>query len=232
MNSNTYFVFDFDNTLYNTEKLKKDLKDLAVSSGLEVGLVQEIYNEVFWQGTRACFNLTNYADILSDRLTSRGLKFDSKKFGIIREKIEAGGYVLAGADELLSEVKKLSEKIILLTLGEITWQKEKLNGSGFGKYFDKDNILFTEQSGTGKVESLKLFFNGVSPNIIVFEDKPPEARSILSAFKNSIAMMRYEKKDERYNELDFERLAKEYPGRFFWSDNLKDLKKIFLNYVK
>ena len=60
---------------------------------------------------------------------------------------------------------------------------------------------------------------------MLFNDKPDETRTLLSAFPELQVCLRFDEDDERYREDDFTALEKDFPGRVSWSKDLSDFTR-------
>ena len=223
-------VFDLDNTLINTEKIKEYFYEMAVVHGYSLYIAKEIYVESRTKGGKVIMSFDQYIKVLRQWLARDGREFKDKEIEEIKGKIYSGvDLLIPGAVELLDFCKNKGLKIYLLSLGVPTWQHDKFKMAGLDKYFDEGSeVVYTDMVGEGKVEAIKRIFNqGLDgEEIVLFNDKPDETEYILSVI-NLRAFLRKDSKDDRYTEGDYVDLQSRYSDRLTWSDDLKVLKEEF-----
>ena len=159
------FIFDFDHTLFDAQKLRKEL-------GLLIANNKNISSELIWKE----FSKPN----------NKIVKFLQKN---------APKYVFPGVVENLQNLK--SEKV-LLSYGNLQFQKEKIKDSGLYELFDK--VILTEEN---KINFLLEFYQ---------KNKNKEIYLINDTY------------NKRFNEN--EEIKKEIPAiKIFEVDNYKPIKQ-------
>lgn len=131
------FIIDLDDTLLNTQAFKqariKALNNLGVSDELCKTSYKEAYNN---QLGINIYNSSSHAEVLEK------YGFEKKEILSALQRVEEGlkDLLFPGAEELLNYLKEKGQKLILLSLGEESFQKMKLKQTGLVKFFD---IIFT-----------------------------------------------------------------------------------------
>jgi hypothetical protein len=220
-------IFDFDNTLFDTEKIKFALRSIILSFGFSQKEADKIYLEAREKNGEIVFCLEYFAEVLKKYLAEKKLGFRHKTLDCITKQILQGDNNIGGASELLEMCRNKKIKMYLFSLGIEKWQKEKVRASGLGKFFKKKNIIFAKEIMVGKIKIIKKIFGKkfIGEQTIMFNDKPDETAEILHEFSGLIAYIRYDERDKRYREDDFEQLKKEFGKRVTVNKSLKVLQK-------
>lgn len=221
-------VFDFDNTLYQTEKLKAQFYAMAEIHGYTREEAKDIYNAARVASERIIINLSSYLVVLREQIQADGLEFLNEEVSEIITHVGKGDGLLPYARELLKYSYESGMDMYLLSLGVKEWQEEKVAQAKIAQYFDDGHIIYTDQIKGGKGVVLReLFgpeFTGV--DTAIFNDKPNETKELLDEFPDMVAFLRYEEKDDRYSPINFDVLERDYPGRVVWSEDLRELQRI------
>lgn len=212
------YLFDLDNTLISTDRIKDRLYSLAERHGYSAAEAKEIYAEARTIGTWNTISLARYAEVLQDHLQRDGKAYHTNLEEEVRTSLEHdNNLLLPGVEKFLQNCLVKQVRKILLSLGATEWQQEKIRWSGLDKYFSAEHgeIVFTQLEGEGKIEAIKHIFGDEfeGAGIVLFNDKPDETREILTAFPKMRAQVRRETKDYRYNEADFMRLREDFGDR-------------------
>jgi phosphoserine phosphatase len=222
-------IFDFDNTLYQTERLKGKFYAMAEIHGYTRKEARDIYDRARIESERIVINLSSYLVVLREQVQRDGRTFLSEEVSEIIEKVKLGSNVVPYANELLRYYAQQGIEMYLLSLGVREWQEEKVQQSNIDRYFKNNHIIYTDRIDGGKIGIIKDILgstNQTGKGCVIFNDKPEETRAMLDAFSDSIAFVRREPLDDRYSELNFDILEKEYPGRVVWSEDLKELLRL------
>lgn len=218
-------IFDLDNTLINTERIKTVLIKTAIDFGFSETQAWDIYNKSHRDGGKVTFTLERFAEVLIE------MGVEKNVVGIIesiKEKFVSDSLLLPGAKDLLNFCQKNNIKKYLISLGVKKWQDEKIVLAGLDKIFKSQEIIFREEIKTkeGKVEAIKRIFGDefTGQNMIFVNDKPNENRDVLESLPNIKVLGGWCRQDRRYSESDFIKLKEDFGDRFEWSDNLVDLK--------
>ena len=194
------YYLDFDNTLYETSRLSKDmLKGLAYEISKKTSISEnDIFDEL-----KSMFNRENIYNIY------KLAKFFAKKYNIeesiLIDKVE--DIILDGKkyvyDDVISFLKELKEKnhiINVLTYvakEDLSYQLTKIKGSGLSEYFD--NIIISS--------SLKFNLDLKYEEGIFFDDSPKDLLGLASRNPKILVRVRREKNKYSKQELDIKNLV-------------------------
>jgi phosphoglycolate phosphatase-like HAD superfamily hydrolase len=222
-------VFDFDNTLFDSEAKKQGLYRIAEVHGYSLAEAMEFYDKARVRQEKIMMSLSSYVDVLREALQRDGKLFLAGDVSDIISHMRRGDGLLPGATELLKTVQKKMIPLYLLTLGVREWQEEKVEQSGIVKYFSKDNIIYTELLNEGKKQSLKELFGSdfTGQDTLLVNDKASETMELLAAFPDLVALVRVELRDPRNSAAEYEQLASEYAGRVAMDESLLVLTDMF-----
>lgn len=146
-------IFDLDYTLLNTAKFKKAL---AEALGMDIKEFGNSYREHF-KNKGVNYNLAEHLEILN--------KNNDATRGRIKEIWQnLDKYLSEAAEEILREFKKRDNKLIMLSLGDIGWQKMKIKNLSIKKYFTE--IIFEEVDKTKSLEKLRELTKGEKITIV------------------------------------------------------------------
>lgn len=221
-------VFDFDNTLYQTEKLKAKFYAMAEIHGYTREEAKEIYNDARVASERIIINLSSYLVVLRQQIQADGLTFLNEEVSEIIEKVGKGDGLVPFARELLKWCVDYGLEPHLLSLGVKEWQEEKVQKANIEHFFPKGHIVYTDRIRGGKVAVLKDMFGEdfSGKGVVVFNDKPDETREMLDMFPDLTTFVRYEILDDRFSPINFDILERDFPGRVVWSEDLRELGRI------
>lgn len=176
-------VFDLDDTIIDTRKIKSILFGIANELGVEAEAMQEIYKRVRDSG----FTLEKFAQEL-------GLVTGREESEIKRRMEQA---ILGKKDELLFSDAKVflalcrehKTEMHLLTFGAEGWQREKIGLFGLGELFP--NTVPTEDEKEGKLGELSAIIGvGDGAGVVLFNDKLDEIKAALRRFPRLLAFWR------------------------------------------
>lgn len=131
------FIVDLDDTILNTQAFKqariKALNNLGVSDELYKTSYIDAYNN---SSGINIYNSTNHAEVLEK------YGFDKEKVLSALQKVEEDlkDLLFPGTEDLATFLKEKGQKLILLSLGEESFQKMKIKQTGLAKFFD---LIFT-----------------------------------------------------------------------------------------
>ncbi len=135
-------IFDFDNTLYNTSKLKEDLFKIFLEHNISQKDINSSYSRVL---RTSGYSYEKHLQILNSLYKDLPAKAIIKKIKLLKLEL----YVFPGRIQLLNSLSKKNH-LILLTKGDLKFQKLKIKKSKLGKYFKK--IIITNEN---KVKTLR-----------------------------------------------------------------------------
>ncbi|GEM_PF-1049694 len=235
-------LFDLDGTLVDTEEIKTEFRNIAIEHGFSEDEAKNIYNEARTKGHEIAITFDYFLLVLREKLKERNLELDSTLLQKYRERLDKLPRPVDGAKELVEAGIKDSDEYWLISLGVPEWQAKKIKSSGLDKYFrvsddekGESNVICTVNNhpDARKSEAIKDKFGGenfTGEGFVIFNDKPWETARMLRAFPQMIAFTPKVAGDSRYGEEDFEEVKKEFGDRFFWADNLNNLREQFENF--
>lgn len=220
-------LFDLDNTLIDTEKIKQAFVKIALTHGVaSEDEAWKIYKEARDQDGKIKMSLDYFLDVLETHVGSIDRSRAESEFETACTK----GLRFDGVEELLKELKQRNIPYSVLTLGVPEWQVQKMEVAGLGDYFDEDeSILFTENTQGGKEEMLVDQFGEefTGEGYVLFNDKPDETESLLKRFPKLQVYVHNERVDKGYKNTAFEQLQKDYSDRVVFAKSFKDLSAEF-----
>jgi FMN phosphatase YigB (HAD superfamily) len=226
-------IFDFDSTLFDTEKKKHGFYEIAECHGYTRAEAKKMYDESRRDGNRMMISIAGFLSVLRDYLARDGKEFKSREVSDIIDRMNKGTGLLPGAKALLEFCKRRGIPRMLLSLGVREWQEEKARKSGVDMYFEPDTIVYTDVLDTGKIDIIRERFGAsfAGDGVVLFNDKPDETADMLRAFPDMFAYVRREERDDRYAVADFDAFAQAFPDRAVYADDLQALRSLFQSAV-
>lgn len=209
-------IIDFDDTLFDTASLKQDFLALFACFGVPAKEFWETYKIAYSQNDLAVYNLARHIDIVCRQfpnLDKKSLLAEAKE--ILRNNRK---YLINGAEEFLNGLSNLGVPLILLSLGDADFQKQKVESSGAAKFFQ--TIIFT---GRKKSEVVTPLIKDVIGDIIFINDKIKETQEVaeLSSQIKPILRMKTEVGAAEYKQS----------GLLFFKDFSEIIAHLKKNYV-
>ena len=133
-------LFDLDNTLIDTQRIKQEVfYASAISFGLSEAEAKDIYQSVRNIDEKVILSPQNFAVKLSVRVGESSDVIEAKMY----EKLKHLGESLCidGAVNLLQGVQKEKLDMYIMTLGVHSWQKEKIQYAGLDMFFPKEKRI-------------------------------------------------------------------------------------------
>jgi len=133
------FAFvDLDDTLYNTYLLKEDIFGCFADCGVTKEDYRLSYNKAVFGPVIGYFDYTfkKHADILREMNYSVPDSTVEKLNNLVKKN-----YNDINAEQFILDLKKISQKVILLTAGKKDFQQQKIDSTGLEKYFDQVVII-------------------------------------------------------------------------------------------
>ncbi|MBI5023158.1 MAG: HAD hydrolase-like protein [Candidatus Magasanikbacteria bacterium] len=163
-------IIDFDDTLFDTASTKEDLLALFARFGVSAEKFWKTYKISYIQNDLASYNLWRHIDNACQQF----LNLDKKSLLIEAEALfENDKYLLAGAENFLNELRDLGVPLILLSLGDANWQKQKVDSVGMVNFFNE--VIFT---GRKKTDVIQPLIKDAIGDIIFINDKIAETQEI------------------------------------------------------
>lgn len=172
-------IFDFDDTLFNTKKLKEDFSQKLMS----LGVPEEVARQSYHDTKKSIGNYTpeEQIRILADIYTIKITKDFSEWFS----SLQLSDYLFP---ESISTLQRLSadHTLVLVTKGEETFQNFKIKNSGIETYFT--NIYIVPASKDAFLKNLSL-----EGPVYFINDKESENKAVKETFPDFIIMHSNEK---------------------------------------
>lgn len=223
-------IYDFDNTLFDTEVLKQVYLKAMTSSGLNDKEAYDVYVKVRDHEGIVTFAIPLFSEKWEEALAGKGTTLSDEKKGAFLRTIEASMKTLDGGIDQLDESKARGHKMYLLSLGVQEYQHRKMEVAGVKQYFSADHIICPVREHVGKLEALQsLFSEGFTgEGVVLFNDKPGETAKMLRAFPSIVGFVPRSIADERYTEDDFHALVTEFGNRVTWKNSMREIHEEFL----
>lgn len=222
-------IFDVDNTLIDTERMKQDIFFVtAMEQGLNLEQAKKVYQDVRNVDGVVEFSAEKFARVLAERV---GKDADALNVDI-QKKLQdiASQMCIPGAKEMIEHALQKTSEVYVLTLGVHAWQEQKLVMSGLAELFPKEKRIYPAmdlKAEDAKVVALKDFFGQKieQEESILINDKPDETTTLLSVYLSMRALVRRDVNDTRFKKKDFEQGHEQYGERFVFNESLFELKK-------
>lgn len=178
------FVIDFDDTIFNTHAFKQARVEALVLIGVSEKDYQETYLEA--QKKNDLFNYSNerHAELLILRgyPKEKVLAAFEKTTG---ERLQE--FLFPDTLEFLHQLKNIGQSLVLLSLGEASFQELKVVGSGVREYFDR--VFMVQDSKEHVIQEL-IDVGEKEEEIWFINDKVGETKLIESKFPNMNIVLR------------------------------------------
>lgn len=163
-------IFDFDDTLFDTQKLKEKIFDKLFEYGISKEIIHESYKES--QNLLGVYSPENHTKILRDLYN-----FDvSKKLNDWIANLDLSSHIFPEVDSLLKDLKN-NNHLILLTRGKKNFQTFKIDQSDISRYFHETHII---------EDAKEIFLKGMvfDEEVYFINDKESENSIIKDNFPN------------------------------------------------
>ncbi len=189
------YIFDFDYTLFDTAVFKQDyfkqFVDLAYDPN---NLRLEHFKENVIH-----YNIKEHLDLLGDNLKDHNKSVETLNVFLSDLK----RYLFPGAEEVLMKLKNEGHKLILISLGNLEFQKSKILGSGIEKFFEQ--IIITPGSKALLLEKINIG----EEQVIIVNDNAQESLEMMKLIDNAKLFLiesRYSQNDEGIETHDLQEL--------------------------
>lgn len=179
-------IIDFDDTLFDTAALKADLLALFARFGVSTEKFWETYKISYTQNNLASYNLWGHIDIVCQQFSNLDKKLLLAEAKEILSNSER--HLISGAEDFLNELNNFVVPLILLSLGDAEWQKEKVDGVGAAKFFQE--VIFT---GHNKIELIRPLIKDAIGDIIFINDKIAETQDVVALSSQIKPILRVKK---------------------------------------
>lgn len=129
-----YSFLDVDYTIFDTRKFGDDIWAIFSSQGVSRKDYEETYRESLCTVSREEFDY-NFQEHV-DFLRKRGYKLEQNIVDELNNLMKKN-YLFPDSIDFIKFLKKNSQKVILLTAGDLKFQEEKIKQSGIVELFDE-----------------------------------------------------------------------------------------------
>lgn len=127
-------IFDFDDTLFDTKRMRTEISDHLILGGLIKEDIEDTYEET--KQILGNYNMHFHIKLLKERFPF----FDVDVFYDWFNQIDIPSYVFPDAIELLKSLRA-HHHLVLLTKGEFDFQNIKVQSSNLLPYFNEFHIV-------------------------------------------------------------------------------------------
>jgi len=126
---------DLDDTLYNTRKLKEDIYKIFEPFGISKEDFILAYRQAAELPMLGYYNYTFSKQVAA--VKEKGFNVNENELVPKLEFLLKQNYILSGAEDFLISLKNISDKLVLLTAGNIEFQAKKIKASKINSFFDE-----------------------------------------------------------------------------------------------
>lgn len=178
-------IFDFDDTLFDTHS-HKDLRHRALRT---LGIDEETYKRTYLLARNTPDGLCTYSNKRhAEMLEVEGYDEDTA-FRLLEDTTtpaRLSSLLLPGARALLERMKSVGKTLVLLSLGDPSFQELKVHGSGIALFFDR--VFMVDDT---KEHVLRELFSVVAESSAWFiNDKVKETAKLRAAFPDMKIVLR------------------------------------------
>lgn len=167
------YIFDFDDTLFDVKKMVLRMFHILEKNGIKLAKIQETFYRS--KDINNNYILTRHIDLLA-----KESRLNKKEFKRQWGELDLSKFLFKDALFVLHTVKK-NHTIILLTKGNLNFQKEKIRKTKLNKIFEEKNIYIVKHKKENLIKKLKL-----QGEIYFINDKQEENLKIKELFPNFI----------------------------------------------
>lgn len=184
------YIIDFDDTIFNTKKFK-EIRKAALGS---FGITEEQYDKSYElarvsQSGIITYTNQRHAEVLAEMGLDRDEVFTALAETTTKEVLAS--LLFDDAHQFLQALSDKTERLVLLSLGEEQFQRQKTVGCGIVDYFDQ--IMFVQHSKKEVIGDL-LKYDDVEADWFV-NDKVQETMDIVKAYPTINAVIKSENTD-------------------------------------
>ncbi len=172
------FIIDFDDTLFNTHDFKKSRIESLLKAGVSPHDYQETYIEALKKNDVFSYSNERHAELLTVRGYSK-----EKVFAALQETTgeRLREFLFPDTVEFIRKLKDTGSAVVLLSLGEPSFQELKVKGSGIAHFFDR---MFMVQDSKEHILHELVSVGENSEDMWFINDKVGESLLIKNAFTN------------------------------------------------
>lgn len=165
-------IFDLDHTLLDTTAFKEALRAAVTVFGPSRERFDATYRETVMRDARAYdYDPDVHLSFLQDDLVDSDALYEARS-AIDRVLHKTGDFLFPGAAELLESLHDHGIRLVLLTLGNESWQRRKIVAAELDRVFD-----IVQTAGKDKREVLKEFIDG--GKVVVVNDNGKEVDAMI-----------------------------------------------------
>ena len=165
------YIFDFDYTLFDTARFKEDFYALFDELVFDFSNLKMDY----FKENKVHYNIEEHLNLLGENLKDYDYALKVLKSFLS----DLSEYIFPEAESILMKLKKDNHKLILISWGNVAWQKDKVYGSGLEKFFEK--ALFTDSSKKEVLENIGI---REGEEIIIVNDNVRESLEMMKYIDN------------------------------------------------
>lgn len=188
------FIIDFDDTLFNTHAFKQ----VRLRALLKLGVCDSDYHETYVEALKNNSLSTYSNEHHADLLALRG--YSKEKVLLVLEETTGERlheFLFPDTVEFIQKLKTHNEPLILLSLGNPSFQELKVKGSGIHEYFDRTFMVTSS-----KVDVIQELIDIGEPeeDLWFINDKVDETETVVQRFPNiKVALKKSESiREEEY----------------------------------
>ncbi|MBP9731988.1 MAG: HAD family hydrolase [Candidatus Magasanikbacteria bacterium] len=177
------FVIDFDDTLFNTHAFKQARIADLVATGVSEKDYQETYLEAMKKNDLFSYSNERHAELLALRGYTK-----EKVFAALQETTGSRlrEFLFPDTVEFVRKLKDTGSAVVLLSLGEASFQELKVKGSGIADYFDRmfmvqesKEFIIQELIAVGEKEEEMWFINDKVGETLLIKNRFPNLQAVL-----------------------------------------------------
>lgn len=167
---------DFDGTLFDTACFKEKIFKVFLDLGFNL---EEIEKSYYDECRDYLYNPKGQAKRLI-KIREFDLEFATTQ--LHNAELYSSQCVYADSREFLEQIDREKYEVVLLTLGNIGFQKAKYDNSGLGKYFD--DALFTKDQKWDFLENIITR----DEKFILIDDRGDTCKAVSEKFSNAVTI--------------------------------------------
>ncbi len=169
------FIIDLDDTLLDTQAFKQ----VRINALQNLGVSEELYKKSYQEAYIDKSGISVYNSFVhAEALAKYGFTKEKILHALQQTEINLKNLVFTGAEELLNFLRELGQKLILLSLGERSFQEMKITQTGLAKYFD---VIFT-MNDSKEYEIEKFLSDFPYEEAWLINDKVEETKELKTLF--------------------------------------------------
>jgi len=166
-------ILDLDYTLLDTGRFKEALASVFADCGIDKKRFLRSYRQIAEHDLPAYdYDLNRHVNLLAEDLKCSPEDLYEGVDDVISRTTD---FLYPGAKQFVERLREMGLRVFLLSLGNMGWQKVKVEHSGLGELFDKTVLI-----RSNKENSLARFADAARP-VIVVNDNSDEVKAMKEA---------------------------------------------------